>query len=247
MILDGKGGELFAAESLKGIVVKVHVCQLNVLALERIQIDTEAVILAGYFNPAGVEVLDGVVCSVVSEFQFVGFGAESEGEKLMSETNAENRNLAEQSVYGLNSVRDRRGVAGAVAEKYPVGFSCQHLLGRGVSGHHEDLAAVRTKQAQDILLDSEIKRNDLVLFLVRVCVLIEDVHHALVPCTRLFDRDVFNDVSADQAWVLPEFLFEGGDAELCGRDDAPHCSLGANVPDELSGVDAFETDDVICP
>jgi len=108
MILDGKGGELFAAESLKGIVVKVHMCQLNVLALERIQIDAEAVVLAGYFNPSGLEVLDVVVgFQYKSDAERFRHELEQRFRKFNLELNAEKTRLIEFGRFAAERRRSR--------------------------------------------------------------------------------------------------------------------------------------------
>ena len=99
-----------AAEALNGVVVEVEMSQLNVLSLEGIQIDAEAVVLAGDFNSAGLEVLDGVVCTVVAELELVGFGAECKGEELMAETDAEDGQSAEELFDSFNGVSDGGGV-----------------------------------------------------------------------------------------------------------------------------------------
>ena len=53
-------------------------CEFDVFILEGVESDAEAVVLAGYFDLAGFQVFDGVVCASVAELQFVGFCAEGE-------------------------------------------------------------------------------------------------------------------------------------------------------------------------
>ena len=71
VILNRKGRKVFAAKAFKGIVIEVYMRQFNILVLQRINIDTEAVILAGYFELACLEVLDGMIGASMAEFQFV--------------------------------------------------------------------------------------------------------------------------------------------------------------------------------
>ena len=53
-------------------------------------------VLAGDFDLAGLEILDGVVGAAVAELELLGLGAERQRENLVAEADAEDRDLTEQ-------------------------------------------------------------------------------------------------------------------------------------------------------
>jgi hypothetical protein len=76
VVLDAESGQLPAADTLKGAVVQINVSKLDCLSFERLGVNAETVVLGGYFNLAGFEILDRVIRSVVAELQFVGSPAQ---------------------------------------------------------------------------------------------------------------------------------------------------------------------------
>ena len=129
VVLDGEGGLVFAADAFVRVVVEVQMRQLNLFFFERVHIHAEAVILAGDFDFARLEVLDGVIGTSVAELELVCFGAERQSENLVAEADAEYRDFAEQFADGFDGVVHGRRVARAVAQKYAVGLSRQDLFG----------------------------------------------------------------------------------------------------------------------
>ena len=115
VVLDGKGFLALAKDSLVRVVVEVQVRQFDVLIRKRVHIDAEAVVLAGDFDLAGLEILDGVVGAAVAKLELVSLGAEGESENLVAEADAEDRDFAEQLFDGFDGVLDRGRVAWAVA------------------------------------------------------------------------------------------------------------------------------------
>jgi hypothetical protein len=72
-------------DTFAGLVIKIYVRYLDVLvAAETIKVHTEAVVLDGYFHLAGCEVFDGMVSTVMTEFQFVCFSAQTKLKHLMA-------------------------------------------------------------------------------------------------------------------------------------------------------------------
>ncbi len=104
MILDGKGLYFFAHKALERIIIEIYMRKLNVFMFQRIDIDAEAVILAGNFDFAGFEIFNRVVCAAMSEFQFISFAAECQAKKLMSKTDSEYRYFAEKFANSFNSI-----------------------------------------------------------------------------------------------------------------------------------------------
>ena len=115
MVLDGEGLLFLTKKSLVRVVVEVEVRQFDVLVFEGVHIDAEAVVLAGDFDLAGSEILDGVVGAPVTKLELVGLGAEGERQNLVAQTDAEDRDFAEQFFYGFDGVLDGRRIARAVA------------------------------------------------------------------------------------------------------------------------------------
>jgi len=66
------------------MVVEIEVRQFNVPAFEAVHIDTKAVILAGYLDLCGFEVLDRVICAAVAELELVRPGAKRQRQELMA-------------------------------------------------------------------------------------------------------------------------------------------------------------------
>ena len=130
MILHGKSREVFAADAFEGLVIEIEMSQLKVLFSKRIYIHAEAVVLAGDFDFAGLEILNGVICSAVTEFELVGLSAESQGEKLMAEADAEDRYLSQKLGNAVDCISDGGGVARSVTEKDAIGLSSQNVFGR---------------------------------------------------------------------------------------------------------------------
>ena len=71
LVLYGKSPLARAAKALDRIVVEVQVRQLDVLLFERIHIDAESVVLAGNFDPPGLEVLDRMIRPAMPKLQLI--------------------------------------------------------------------------------------------------------------------------------------------------------------------------------
>ena len=245
MVLDGEGWLVFAAESLVRVVVEVQVRQLDLFFFKRVGVHAEAVVLAGDFDLSRLEILDGVIGSTVAELELVCLGAERQGENLVAEADAEDGDFAEEFADGFDGVFHGRRVAGAVTQKYAVRFSRYDLFGGCRRGYDVDVAAVRAKQAENILLDAVIEGNDLVFLFGRAFDIAQYIDDALFPAVSFLGGDIFDDVPSDQAGVSVECLSHIRCAEFGRRDNTSHGSFGADVSDEGACVDAFEADDVV--
>ena len=106
--------------------------------------------------------LHRMVAAAMAELQLVGLGAERQAHQLVTEADAEHRDVAvSQLLHVVDRVRDRGRIAGAVAEKDAVRLPRQHVGRRRRRGKHADLAAMRREAAQDVQLDAEIVGGDL--------------------------------------------------------------------------------------
>ena len=129
MVLDRKGGKPGTGESFERIVIKIDVGQGDIFIFQRINVNAEAVILAGYFNPARFEIFYRMVRTPVSEFELVRFASQCKCQKLVAQADSEYRHFAEQVLYRINRINNGRRVAGAVTQKYAVRFSRQDIIG----------------------------------------------------------------------------------------------------------------------
>src|SRR5438067_1385896 len=99
------------AQSLEGVVVQVHVGEVDGGALERIGIDGEVVIVRGNLNLAGLQLLHRMVAAVMSAVEFVGLAAESEADQLMTEADSEDGFAPHEAANILLGVVARLGIA----------------------------------------------------------------------------------------------------------------------------------------
>ena len=104
---------------------------------------------------------------------------------------------------------------------------------------------MRAEQAEDVLLDAVIEGYDFVFLFGRAFDAAQYIDDALLPSVRFLGGYVFDDVPSDQAGVCVERLSHIRCAEFGRGDNAPHCSFGADMPDEGASVDSFEADDII--
>ena len=115
MVLDGEGPLLCAAKALDRMVVEVQVRQFDVFAFEAFNINAEAVVLAGYLDLCGFEVLDRVIGPPMPELEFIRPGPKRKRQELMAQTDSEDRRLAQKPFYCLNRIINGGRVARPVA------------------------------------------------------------------------------------------------------------------------------------
>jgi hypothetical protein len=105
VILHGKASIVRRRDAFNDAVVQVDVA--HDAARERVGRDRVVVVLRGDLNATRDQVLNGVVTAMVPEGQFVCRTTERAGEQLVTETNAKNRNRAEQRRQHSNVVAER--------------------------------------------------------------------------------------------------------------------------------------------
>ena len=81
--------------ALNRAVVQRQMRHLDGQTFQRFEFNGVAVILRGYGNLARFQIFDGLIATVMPEFQFVGVRAHCQSQNLMTEANAENRTLAD--------------------------------------------------------------------------------------------------------------------------------------------------------
>src|SRR5258708_5179056 len=90
MVLDAEDGFAAMAEAFERVVIEIDVGEVDVVCVERLGVDREAVVVRGDFDASGGLVEDGMVAAAMSEFQFEGLAAEGEAEDLLAQADAEN-------------------------------------------------------------------------------------------------------------------------------------------------------------
>src|SRR5947209_7696852 len=128
--------------------------------LQRCAVYGEAVVLAGDFHAAGVEVFDGLIAAAMAEFKFVGCGANRAAEELVAEANAENGDLAERTLDGGDGVVEDGGVAGAIADEEAVGAMLEYFGGCRIWRKDRDAHAALREMAEDVVLRAAVEGDD---------------------------------------------------------------------------------------
>ncbi len=90
--------------------------------------DDEPVVLGGDFDPPGPVVPDRLVDPVVAEFQFLRAPSHSLPQDLVSQTDPEDRNPAQEKPGRGDNVGEGRRVSGTVGQKDAVRAAGQDLL-----------------------------------------------------------------------------------------------------------------------
>lgn len=78
----------------------------------------------------------------------------------MSETNPEDRLLAEQSTNRVDRVIERSRIARPVREEHAVWIVAEHLFRRRRAGHDGDLAAELSQVTRDVQFHAVVDRYD---------------------------------------------------------------------------------------
>ena len=101
-------------QAFQGVVVQIHVGQVDFALLERIGIDGKVMVVRGDFDLPGVRLLHRMIATVMAELQLVALAAKREADELMAQANAEDRLLPCQSADVLLCIVEWFGVAGTV-------------------------------------------------------------------------------------------------------------------------------------
>ena len=84
VVLHAEERQRAVAQTLEGLVVQVHVGQLDFIGVDRVGIDGEVVVVGRDLHLAGGVVFDRVVAAVVAEFELVGSAAQSQAGELVT-------------------------------------------------------------------------------------------------------------------------------------------------------------------
>src|SRR5262245_37695634 len=111
MVLNAERRNRAMLEAFAGVVVQVDMRDLDVVQIETFRVDREAVILRGDLHLFALDIKNRMITAVMSEFQLVGFAAQSQSENLMAQTNPEDRLLPQHVANALDRVLERLRVA----------------------------------------------------------------------------------------------------------------------------------------
>ncbi len=124
---------------------------------------------------AGRHFLDGMISAVMAKAHLLGACAEREAQDLMSQADTENRHASiSNRTHGVRRVGHGCWIAWAVREEDAVRRKRERLFSCRLGGN--DSTVVLRKEPQDVSLDAEIVRDNVVRR-VRIS-----------PCVRLFRR-----------------------------------------------------------
>src|SRR5579862_8581459 len=158
--------------------------------------DGEAVILAGDLDLAGGQILDRVIGAAMAEMHFFGLGAQRQGQKLMAEADAEERNLGRQELLDLRHGIDPRcrRIAGAVGEEDAVGLVAENLFGGRRRWNNGDTRADPGEAAQDVALGAVVDGDDVEVRLRLPAITLAELPGRLIPSVALpaahLDREI---------------------------------------------------------
>jgi len=144
------------AHSFICVIVQIDVRDFDFARWQRIGIDTEAVILGGYFHFLREEILYRVIRSVMPEFQLESAAAEGETAQLVTETDTKDWETPQQLADVLDGVGNRLRVAGAVGQENPIRLHRENVVCGSFRRNHSDIAAMVNEEAQNVLLDAVI-------------------------------------------------------------------------------------------
>ncbi len=70
MILHGEDGEPLVSHPLRSTIVEIDLGQFDLLWIERLRVDTEAMVLGGDHHPTRSQIFDGLVRTSMTKLEF---------------------------------------------------------------------------------------------------------------------------------------------------------------------------------
>src|SRR5437660_12065927 len=116
---------------------------------QRVWIDGEVVVVSRYFDLSSLQIFDRMVSAVVAELELEGLPSQRDSRQLMPQTDSEDRLAAHQPADGIDCIRARLRITGAVREENSVGLERQHILRRSLRWDHCHLASFAAQLAQN--------------------------------------------------------------------------------------------------
>src|SRR5256714_4785897 len=170
MVLDGEDRQLPMGHPFHRAVVQVHVSDFESRPGRGRRTDGKALMLRGNVAPPGAMFLHGLFPAAVPELQLKRLPAEGEGQKLVPEADAQERDASRELPGRLDGGRDDirvGGISGAVRQDDAIGFQGEDLVRGRVVGHPDHLG-VALSLPEDISLHTAVDHDDRALPWTRV-------------------------------------------------------------------------------
>ena len=159
MVLHAERGEFLVADALDGVVVQVDVADFHIRG-EAGFFDGIVVVLARDFHSASPQVFHRMVAAVMAELEFGNLCAECKTQKLVTEADAHQRDLAQKLLHDCSHLREAVRVGRTVGEENAVRTLRHNLFVGGVDREDRYLHVLFGEIPQDVRLDTEIERDN---------------------------------------------------------------------------------------
>src|SRR5207247_6142256 len=136
MILNAERGKSTVFKAFNGVLVQIDVSNVDFVHVQTFRVDSESVILRGNFHLLALDVQDGMISTMMPEFQFECPPPERETHNLMAQANSKNRLFSNQSANVLDGIDEELGIAGAIGEKNPIGLQGEYVGRRSSRGNN---------------------------------------------------------------------------------------------------------------
>ena len=242
--LEREGRHVGAGHALQRTIEQRDVRRPQV-GRQRIRINGKSVVLAGDQHLLGIEILDRVIGTVVTELHLHCLRAGGKCQQLVAQANAVGRHAAcEKLANGRNGVVAGLGVTRAVGQEDAVRIHCQHLGRRRLCRHDGNAAATLGQHAQDIALDAKIVGNDVELGF-RHRLKAGQRPFPLAPLVGRLDGDDLRQIHAGKTGE--GFCFSNGLGLInrSGHDATGLGALFAQHAGQRTGIDAGDGNDAM--
>ena len=196
-------------------------------------------------HPAGVQVLDRVVRTVMAEFHLQGLCAGSQCYDLVPKADAEGRYaFLNQFLRCLDGVVTGFRVTWSIGEENPIRRQFQDICNRGLCRYNGHFAASLSQHPQDVAFDAEVEGNDMVCLGSWLLVTGPQFPTGFIPFIRLVYGHFFRQVLTGKAWAA----FRQHQRTVCIITGDDGAALGAFRPQdagELAGVYPTDGDDAL--
>src|SRR5207244_4168159 len=122
VILHAKRWMVAVAEAFERLIVEIDVGNVDLVEVERIRIDCEAMIVRSNLDLLCDLVNHGVIGAAMTELEIISLASDREAQELMAEADAEDGHASDELAEIGHLRLQRLGIAGAVVEKHTVGI-----------------------------------------------------------------------------------------------------------------------------
>ena len=156
VILDGKDGKILMPHPFERPVIEVHLCDFDLIGIERVGIDRESMVLGGDHYPTGLEVFDRLIGSPMAKFQFECSSTKGQAQKLVTQADAKDRFLTHQLTDRINRIRNALWVARAIRQEDSIWMVGEDCLCRGRGRQNDHFTVPLPEGTEDVQLYSKV-------------------------------------------------------------------------------------------